>query len=89
MRMCIRFIMYQITGEWNILNAGGCINDKEKYKINPRFKLELLNNDFDNQILIELRGPRDYALGIELVRISATNDQAPNQHERLTTGDYR
>ncbi|KAK4472053.1 hypothetical protein MN116_005427 [Schistosoma mekongi] len=79
----------QITGEWKGPNAGGCLNDKESYSTNPRFQLNVPNNDCDNQLLIELRGPRDYALGLELIRISAKNNQAPNQQDRSTTGDYR
>ncbi|KAH8877676.1 Calpain-7 [Schistosoma japonicum] len=79
----------QITGEWKGSNAGGCLNDRKSYSTNPRFQLNLPNNDCDNQLLIELRGPRDYALGLELIRISATNNQAPNQQDRSTTGDYR
>ncbi|CAH8537323.1 unnamed protein product [Heterobilharzia americana] len=51
-------ISKQITGEWKGSNAGGSINDKEKYRSNPRYQLELPNNDGDNQILAELRGPR-------------------------------
>ncbi|CAH8534835.1 unnamed protein product [Schistosoma curassoni] len=82
-------ISKQITGEWKGSNAGGCINDKESYRTNPRFEISVPNNNCDNQLLIELRGPRDYALGLELIRISATNDQAPNQQNRSTTGDYR
>ncbi|CAH8522531.1 unnamed protein product [Schistosoma intercalatum] len=82
-------ISKQITGEWKGSNAGGCINDKESYRTNPRFEISVPNNNCDNQLLIELRGPRDYALGLELIRISATNDQAPNQQSRSTTGDYR
>ncbi|CAH8539302.1 unnamed protein product [Schistosoma haematobium] len=84
-----RHIVDKITGEWKGSNAGGCINDKESYRTNPRFEISVPNNNCDNQLLIELRGPRDYALGLELIRISATNDQAPNQQNRSTTGDYR
>ncbi|KAL3272897.1 hypothetical protein HHI36_014357 [Cryptolaemus montrouzieri] len=80
----------QITGEWKGFSAGGCPNHLETYKNNPKFKLALTSNSNDNQILIELKGPKQYQIGVEAI-ISRIND-----HETVTapfksksSGPYR
>ncbi|THD23623.1 putative cytosolic ca2+-dependent cysteine protease calpain [Fasciola hepatica] len=79
----------QIASQWKGVNAAGCRNNPETYENNPRFQINMPNNEPDNQLLIELRGPKDYAIGCELIKVSATNPNAPNLLDRKSTGDYR
>ncbi|VDP95153.1 unnamed protein product [Echinostoma caproni] len=81
--------MIKLTGQWKGESAGGCRNNPEKYDKNPCFQINMPNNEPDNQLLIELRGPKDYALGCELIKVSITNPNAANLLERKSTGDYR
>lgn len=54
----------QLTGEWNASNltAGGCQNHKT-FKNNPLYKVTLIN---DGNLVVELRGPKVYQVGLEL-----------------------
>ncbi|CAH8620579.1 unnamed protein product [Dicrocoelium dendriticum] len=79
----------QITGQWKGISAGGCPNHPDTYDNNPCFQINLKNNEIDNQILIEMRGPKDYAINCELTKISVTNPNAPNKLERKSADSYR
>ncbi|OON17279.1 calpain large subunit, domain III [Opisthorchis viverrini] len=79
----------QVTGQWKGANAGGCQNHPDTYDRNPCYQINLSNNEVDNQLLVEMRGPKDYAIGCELIKVSATNPAAPNQMERKSSGSYR
>ncbi|KAF6774821.1 hypothetical protein AHF37_06098 [Paragonimus kellicotti] len=79
----------QITGQWKGVSAGGCRNHPDTYDNNPCYQITIPNNDADNQLLIEMRGPKDYAIGCELIKVSATNPNAPNPMERKSSGNYR
>lgn len=48
----------QITGAWKGKSAGGCGNYPETTVFNPTYQLKIDNERADNQILIELRGPK-------------------------------
>lgn len=54
----------EFVGEWSVKNltAGGCANNRETYANNPRFQIEV---DKDCQILIELKGPKQYQVFIK------------------------
>lgn len=54
----------QVNGEWSLINstAGGCQNHKT-YKSNPLYKVSLPN---DGNLIVELRGPKVYQVGLEL-----------------------
>lgn len=55
----------QVNGEWNAPNtAGGCQNHKT-YKSNPIYKLTIGPAD-NSHLVIELRGPKVYQVGMEL-----------------------
>jgi len=48
----------QETGEWKGITAGGCANCRETYKNNPVYQLSLDSPYDDNQVYIDLRGPK-------------------------------
>ncbi|KAL3313367.1 calpain 7 [Cichlidogyrus casuarinus] len=77
------------NGEWTIETAGGCPNHPDTYNRNPCFQFRIDNNSTDNQVLLELKSPKELSVGMEIVTVSANNDNAPNQFKRKTSGDYR
>jgi calpain-7 len=61
----------QVNGDWNASNltAGGCQNHKT-FKNNPLYKVTLAS---DGNLVVELRGPKVYQVGLELT-ISSLDD---------------
>ncbi|XP_026469343.1 calpain-7-like isoform X1 [Ctenocephalides felis] len=78
----------QETGEWNCRTAGGCANYPATYLNNPKYRLELKNR-LDHHMLIELRGPREYQIGLEVTIISLENDSVNAPFKSRSTGAYR
>ncbi|CAL8088812.1 unnamed protein product [Calicophoron daubneyi] len=78
-----------LTGQWKGASAAGSGNNPATYHNNPCYQINLPNNDADNQLLIEMRGPKDYSIGCELIRVSATNPSAPNTETRMSSGAYK
>ncbi|CAG0886383.1 unnamed protein product [Darwinula stevensoni] len=80
----------QVTGEWKGLTAGGCANNRETYSQNPRFRLALNPGREKAQVLIELRGPREYSIGFDLLPVVIDDPQAQNTPiPRKSSGPYR
>ncbi|KAK9883715.1 hypothetical protein WA026_001902 [Henosepilachna vigintioctopunctata] len=80
----------QLTGEWKGNSAGGCPNHPLTYKNNPKIKLIISSTSNENLILVELKGPKQYQIGIETI-ISKINDNesvtAPFKSK--SSGPYR
>jgi len=51
-------LLQQITGEWKGKTAGGCANYPDTTVLNPTYQIKIDNKNTDNQLLIELRGPK-------------------------------
>lgn len=48
-----------MNGQWTESTAGGCANNRDTYKMNPVYQLEVSGPvDADNQVLIDLKGPK-------------------------------
>lgn len=56
------------------MNAGGCANHVQTYKINPKYRLTIDSVHNNNYIFIELKGPKQFDIGFG-VTISTVNDQ--------------
>uniref|UniRef100_A0A1I8JRA3 Large ribosomal subunit protein bL19m n=1 Tax=Macrostomum lignano TaxID=282301 RepID=A0A1I8JRA3_9PLAT len=67
--------------EWKGASAGGCANHPDSYSRNPCYQVRLDNGYQDNQLLIELRGPRDYFTGFDLTQESGG--------QRFSSGSFR
>jgi len=76
----------EMTGQWKGRTAGGCANNKETWPDNPRYKLVV---DSPSQIQIELKGPRDYQIGFDLLCISAADTASPHYFKKKSSGIYR
>ncbi|XP_062969562.1 calpain-7 isoform X3 [Cynocephalus volans] len=76
----------RINGKWSGQSAGGCGNFQETHKNNPIYQFHL---EKVGPLLIELRGPRQYSVGFEVVTVSMVGDPGPHGFQRKSSGDYR
>ncbi|XP_059519978.1 calpain-7 isoform X3 [Myotis daubentonii] len=76
----------QIHGKWSGQSAGGCANFQETHKNNPIYQFHI---EKTGPLLIELRGPRQYSVGFEVVTVSVVGDPGPHGFQRKSSGDYR
>ncbi|KAK7494940.1 hypothetical protein BaRGS_00013819 [Batillaria attramentaria] len=59
----------KINGEWKGASAGGCANNRETYTNNPLYQVKIDNAATDNHLMIELRGPKQYSVGFEVISV--------------------
>ncbi|KAF4799373.1 hypothetical protein TURU_056210 [Turdus rufiventris] len=76
----------RVNGQWKGHSAGGCGNFRDTYKNNPIYQFQL---DKNGPLLIELRGPRQYSVGFELVTVSTVGDPGSYGFHKKSSGDYR
>ncbi|XP_042535846.1 calpain-7 isoform X2 [Dipodomys spectabilis] len=76
----------RINGKWSGQSAGGCGNFQETHKNNPIYQFHI---EKTGPLLIELRGPRQYSVGFEVVSVSLVGDPGPHGFSRKSSGDYR
>ncbi|XP_074007107.1 calpain-7 isoform X4 [Numenius arquata] len=79
-------ISKRVNGQWKGHSAGGCGNFRDTYKNNPIYQFQL---DKNGPLLIELRGPRQYSVGFELVTVSTVGDPGSYGFQKKSSGDYR
>ncbi|XP_042672635.1 calpain-7 isoform X3 [Centrocercus urophasianus] len=76
----------RVNGQWKGHSAGGCGNFRDSYKNNPIYQFQL---DKSGPLLIELRGPRQYSVGFEIVTVSTVGDPGSYGFQKKSSGDYR
>ncbi|CAH0563722.1 unnamed protein product [Brassicogethes aeneus] len=79
----------QVTGEWKGLTAGGCPNHPATYPNNPKFRIEIDSVTNDNKLLIELRGPKVYQIGIEATIQKINDESITAPFKTKSSGPYR
>ncbi|RUS82963.1 hypothetical protein EGW08_009300 [Elysia chlorotica] len=79
----------RITGQWKGKTAGGCGNNRETYTNNPLYQIHLDNQSTDNHLMVELLGPKQYSVGIEVISVSENVSNAPGAFQKQTSGDFR
>lgn len=79
----------QLNGEWKDVTAGGCPNHPQSYRSNPKYRLTIGPQEKSN-LVIELRGPKVYQVGLEL-RIESIVDSDEQTAPFITksSGTYR
>ncbi|CAH1789739.1 unnamed protein product [Owenia fusiformis] len=77
------------SGEWKGKTAGGCGNYRETYQNNPIYQVKIDNTSTANCILIELKGPKQYSVGFEVIAVSCSNPSAPGAFTKKQSGDFR
>lgn len=78
----------QIKGEWKGTTAGGCQNHPQTYRLNPKYRIQLGPRDFCN-LVIELRGPKVYQVGLEVTVASLVDPTVTAPFVSKVTGTYR
>ncbi|KAK6020775.1 calpain large subunit, domain III, partial [Ostertagia ostertagi] len=65
------------TGKWEGRTAGGCGNgaSRETWKNNPVYQISLEESSDENQILIDLKGPKQYSVGFEVQQVSSPRNK--------------
>ncbi|CAN2389705.1 Belongs to the peptidase C2 family [Pristimantis euphronides] len=76
----------RINGQWKGQSAGGCGNFRDTHKNNPIYQF---NMEKAGPLLIELRGPRQYSVGFEVITVSTSGDPGPSGFQKKSSGDYR
>lgn len=76
----------ELKGEWRGSSAGGCPNYPETYNNNPKFQFKV---DVNSRILIELKGPKQFQVGFDLITVSVNNSESPLYFRKKQSGPYR
>ena len=80
----------KVTGEWTKETAGGCGNNRDSYQRNPVYQLKVDGvNSETNQILIDLKGPKQFAVGFDLVTVTTKDPNTPYVFKNLSSGSFR
>uniref|UniRef100_F1KU58 Calpain-7 n=1 Tax=Ascaris suum TaxID=6253 RepID=F1KU58_ASCSU len=76
------------VGEWKGKTAGGCGNgpSRETYKNNPIYNISLDEGSDENEVFVELKGPKQYSVGFEVKQISSPRNKP---FERRDSGAFR
>lgn len=79
-----------MSGEWRGVTAGGCGNHPNTYRNNPRFSVTLEGASAnDNQVFIELKGPKDYQIGFDVTISSVTDPDVTAPFKTSSSGAFR
>ncbi|XP_053323276.1 calpain-7 [Spea bombifrons] len=76
----------RINGQWKGQSAGGCGNFRDTHKNNPVYQFHL---EKSGPLLLELRGPRQYSVGFEVITVTTTGDPGASGFQKKSSGDYR
>ncbi|XP_042899738.1 calpain-7 [Parasteatoda tepidariorum] len=77
------------NGEWTKELSGGCPNNPSTYHNNPIYQVSLQSSSDESTLLIDLKGPKQYHVGFEVVTVSVNNTNSPHYFSRKTSGAYR
>lgn len=76
-----------VNGEWKDQNAGGCQNHPT-YRNNPKYSVQLGPKD-PAQLVVELRGPKVYQVGLEVIVSSLVDPNVTAPFVSKVSGSYR
>lgn len=81
---------YKITGgQWKGITAGGCGNHPTTYPNNPNYQMKLETSHNNNHILLDLKGPKLYQIGLDVVCVTANDQNAPGIFRKKSSGAFR
>lgn len=84
--LCIPFSHnnFQISdGQWKGASAGGCANHPGSYLNNPRYLLVLESPHNNNHVLFDLKGPKQYQIGLDLIAHEANSTREKKRSSGL------
>jgi calpain-7 len=70
------------------VTAGGCANHSTHVN-NPRYQMKLESSHNNNQILLDLKGPKLYQIGLEVICVVVNDQNAPGAFKRKHSGPFR
>lgn len=82
-------MLFQVSGEWKGPKAGGCKNHPLTFKYNPRFRLEIDSCSSNNHLLIELKGPKQYQIGLDVTISNVSDETVTAPFKTTSSGPYR
>ena len=74
------------NGKWLGQSAGGCMNNRNTYGHNPRYQFKA---DSDCTIFIELKAPKEYQIGFDVICVVANDPKSPLYFKMKQSGPYR
>ncbi|GIY99462.1 calpain-7 [Caerostris extrusa] len=83
------YIYIDKNGEWTNELSGGCANNPQTHQNNPVYQVALQSPSDDNQILVDLKGPKQYYVGFEVITVTVNNPNSPGYFSKKASGSYR
>lgn len=77
------------NGEWTVSTAGGCTNYPQTHLNNPVYQVTLNSATDSNHLLIDLKGPKQYSVGFDVVTVTVNNASSPNYFKKKSSGSYK
>ncbi|CAB3261140.1 unnamed protein product [Arctia plantaginis] len=78
-----------LKGEWLGRTAGGCENHRDTYPNNPKFIITVPESRTPCNIVVELKGPKQYQLGVDAKVESLDDPTVTAPFFKETSGPYR
>ncbi|XP_055947914.1 calpain-7-like [Argiope bruennichi] len=77
------------NGEWTSELSGGCANHPLTHQNNPIYQVALQSSSDDNQMLIDLKGPKQFFVGFEVITVTVNNSSSPGYFSKKSSGSFR
>ncbi|PRD24301.1 UNVERIFIED_CONTAM: Calpain-7 [Trichonephila clavipes] len=77
------------NGEWTAELSGGCANHPQTHQNNPIYQVALQSSSDDNKLLIDLRGPKQYYVGFDVITVTVNNSNSPGYFSKKAPPSYR
>ncbi|GBN12887.1 Calpain-7 [Araneus ventricosus] len=77
------------NGEWTTELSGGCANNPLTHQNNPIYQVALQSSSDDNQLLIDLKGPKQFFVGFEVITVTVNNSSSPGYFSKKSSGSFR
>ncbi|XP_077555950.1 calpain-7-like isoform X2 [Haemaphysalis longicornis] len=84
-----KYVREEKNGAWTAGTAGGCGNHPETYGCNPVYQVSLQSPHDHNQVLVSLKGPKQYQIGFDIVTVTANNPSSPDYFSRKGSGMFK
>lgn len=84
-----KYVEKVTDGRWTEATAGGCRNHRATYDLNPVYQVSVNSNHDNNYLLFDLRGPKQYPLGLEVFIAKLFDESATAKFKSISSGDYR
>ncbi|GFT07263.1 calpain-7 [Nephila pilipes] len=77
------------NGEWTAELSGGCKNHPQTCQNNPIYQIALQSSSDDNKLLIDLRGPKQFYVGFDVITVTVNNSSSPGYFSRKAPPAFR